>query len=99
LAAAEPALVGLTVLGTWEPIRFFIRCGLRIDVPGSLGAALLAAPVLALAITLTFVTSALQNRQTPTAARCAWALGLLLASPIVVPLYWFLVLRRSNDAS
>lgn len=96
MAMAAPFLTALVVLALSSPGRAFLHDVVTCEwkVSSSTQALVIMIPiVLALAITLTFVTAAVQRQGMPWSARCLWALCLLLGSPVTIPLYWFLYLR------
>ncbi len=77
-------------------LRYFATCTLHIGAT-SQGSILLGAFVLTLAITLTFATDAARNERLDWSERLHWAFGLLLASPVMIPRYWWRFLRESKE--
>jgi hypothetical protein len=97
MAVAGPCLTLLAVGALSRPAQAFAHDVLTCEWGIGRGPQVLtiaAAAVLTLAITLTFVTAAFQQPGMPLPMRILWALGLLLASPLSIPLYWFVYLRR-----
>jgi hypothetical protein len=95
MAFSQPALFAIGISLVSDPIRLVTWChmGLERLTSRAFSILLLAVCVLAAAVALTFATEALRNVRLHVVVKCAWALGLLLASPIVAPLYWFIFLR------
>ena len=96
MALGAPLLTALVFFAFSSPGRTFfhdvVTC--EWEVSSSIqGAVVMTPAVLTLAIALTFVTAAFQRQEMSWPARILWALALLLASPVTIPIYWFLYLR------
>jgi len=94
LSAFPPLAALALVLAENDRLDWVVRCTYRLPAIAGyfrVGAMLLA--LFALAVSLTFVTQAAGTRAFGPWQRFAWALALLVASPLMVPLYWFLYLR------
>lgn len=95
------AIVGTALNASWIALvavpgptfRYFATCTLRIGASSQvliLGGAF----VLTLAIMLTFATDAARNERLPWSQRVSWAIGLVIASPVMIPGYWWRYLRQ-----
>ena len=71
----------------------FAICRLHIRV-SSYGQLLLEVFALTLPISLTFATDAARNERLSWDERVHWAIGLVVASPVAIPPYWWRFLRE-----
>jgi hypothetical protein len=99
------AIVGTILNASWIALlampgafRYFATCTLAVSA-SSQAAILLGAFVLTLAITLTFATDAARNERLTWSERLRWAFGLIVASPVMIPRYWWRFLRASKRES
>jgi hypothetical protein len=76
--------------------RYFATCTLHMSAT-SQSSILLGAFILTLAITLTFATDAARNGRLEWSERLGWAIGLILASPVMIPRYWWRFLRQPKE--
>jgi hypothetical protein len=97
MAFGAPLLTALFLFAFSSPARVFLKdvvtCEWGVSRTAQ-GVASMIPFVLVVAITLTFVTAALQQRSMSWWSRGLWALCLLMAGPLSVPVYWFLHLRN-----
>ncbi len=96
LAFAQPISFAILWSLTSASVRYAIRCHVSptrlaywIFSPVTLVCAFLS-----LSIALVFIGQALRNRRLDWGMRTWWATAILLISPILVPAYWIIHLRR-----
>ena len=95
------AIVGTILNACWiaivaipsSTVLYFAVCRLHIN-GSSYGLLLLEVFALTLPISLTFATDAARNERLSWDERVHWALGLVVASPIAIPRYWWRFLRE-----
>ena len=94
------AIVGTILNACWvaalaipaSTLRYFVTC--KLHIPGNLqGLIFLGAFVLTLPISLTFATDAARNERLSWSQRVPWVLGLMLASLVAIPRYWWQFMR------
>ena len=95
LALTPASSVAALFLTSNTQVRWIVRCD--YGFPHLMGYATVGACIFALfalAATLTFATEAAGNRDFHPLERALWAFALVIASPLALPLYWALYLRR-----
>jgi hypothetical protein len=96
MAFGQPILVALTLSLGSSTIRLETWCHLGLDrVPDRaiVGVVLIFFAVSA-ALALTFASDALTNRRLPTMFRLLWAVALVFAGPLTIPIDSFVFLRN-----
>ena len=93
MAFSQPGFAAIVLTFESSAIRYATWCNLGLS-NRSLQLLSAFALVPAAAIALTFVTDAVRNRTLSEPVQLAWVLGLLCASPVVVPMYWLVILRH-----
>jgi hypothetical protein len=86
--------VGLGVLTVW-PLTFYsfwagqLLTGAADSAPSWLGSVAVFTILLTIALIVYYARHALRNEALTQTQRPAWAVALLVASPLAMPIYWY----------